>query len=263
MDVARSTPLSPASSTAITPAVVPSPPSPAVAPPPCQSDVLTTWPRSAQWATVLLLGVATALLVVRCLGSLRWGARPTALERGAALAYRIDLNQAKRAELLQLPGVGSSLADRIEAYRRVNGDFRSVEDLRKVPGIGPVTLDKLRPWVSVQAEDADEEMTPPAAVVPALRSAEKKPAAPARTKSAKEANLKEPIDINQASIVELQRLPGIGPKLSQRIVDERSKGRFKTVDELRRVSGIGPKTLDRLRPYITVGKEPAKVVAVD
>ena len=40
---------------------------------------------------------------------------------------------------------------------------------------------------------------------------------------------------------------------SQRILDERTKKPFQTGDELRRVSGIGPKTLEKLRPYITVG----------
>jgi type II secretory pathway component PulK len=35
------------------------------------------------------------------------------------------------------------------------------------------------------------------------------------------------------------------------------------VDDLRRVSGIGAKTLDRLRPYVTVGEEPVRLTAAD
>jgi competence protein ComEA len=61
------------------------------------------------------------------------------------------------------------------------------------------------------------------------------------------------IDVNRAPLAELQRLPGIGPKMSQRIVDERGKRPFATVAELRRVPGIGPKTLEKLRPYVTTG----------
>jgi competence protein ComEA len=62
--------------------------------------------------------------------------------------------------------------------------------------------------------------------------------------------LTSPIDINHADQAELQKLPGIGPKLSQRILDERAKGPFKSIDELRRVPGIGPKTLEKVRPFV-------------
>jgi competence protein ComEA len=262
MDAAPSPSPPSAAPTAITAAAVPPLPPPA-APPQPPPGVLTTWPRSAQWATVFLLGVAATLIVLRFLGSLGWGARPTDLERGAALAYRVDLNQAPRAELLQLPGVGPKMVERIEEYRRANGGFRSVDDLRKVPGVGPVTLEKLRPWVSVPADDANEETEPPAVVAPP-RPVEKLPAAPAKTKGKKEASLTEPIDINRATAAELMKLPGIGPKLSQRIVDERTlRGPFRTVEELRRVPGIGPKTMERLRPYVTAGNAPMKVVAAD
>jgi competence protein ComEA len=87
-------------------------------------------------------------------------------------------------------------------------------------------------------------------------------AQPAKRKpqSKKEAALKAAIDVNRASLQELQKLPGIGPKLSQRIVDERAKRPFKTPEDLRRVPGIGPKTMDRLRPLITTG-EGAEVAA--
>ncbi len=61
--------------------------------------------------------------------------------------YVIDLNHADHAELLQLPGVGENLAGRIEAYREKHGPFHTVEELRSVHGIGPVTLRRLSPYV--------------------------------------------------------------------------------------------------------------------
>lgn len=62
-----------------------------------------------------------------------------------------------------------------------------------------------------------------------------------------------PVDINEASRNALQRLPGIGPSLSERIVEYRSSQRpFQRIEELRRVRGIGPKTLNDLRPKIVV-----------
>lgn len=62
------------------------------------------------------------------------------------------------------------------------------------------------------------------------------------------------VNINTAGPDELEALPGIGPTLAARIVEDRmANGPFTTVEELTRVKGIGNKLLERLRPYITVG----------
>jgi competence protein ComEA len=62
------------------------------------------------------------------------------------------------------------------------------------------------------------------------------------------------IDLNQASAGDLELLPGIGPSLAQRIVEERSAhGRFESVASLQRVRGIGPRTLERLGALVQVG----------
>jgi competence protein ComEA len=59
------------------------------------------------------------------------------------------------------------------------------------------------------------------------------------------------VDINQADWPELLQLPGIGPKLAQRIVQSRqTAGPFADNDDLRRVHGIGPKTMEQIRPYL-------------
>ena len=61
------------------------------------------------------------------------------------------------------------------------------------------------------------------------------------------------VNINTASLVELQTLPGVGPVLAQNIIDFReSSGRFTSVDELINVNRIGVATLERLRPLVTV-----------
>ena len=64
----------------------------------------------------------------------------------------------------------------------------------------------------------------------------------------------EKINLNTADQYDLRRLPGIGEKRAQDIVDYReAHGPFQSVDELDNVSGIGPGILDGLREYACVG----------
>lgn len=207
-------------------------------------DLLTAWPRSAQAAMAFLLGVCLTLLAIHCYSMSRWSTRPT---EPITLVYRVDLNRADRAELLQLPGVGDKLATRIEEYRQEHGGFRDVDELVKVHGVGPARVEKLRSWVKAAEDGAKPDDVPTS----------KKPPA----KGKKEASLSEPINVNTASADELQRLPGIGPHKARCILDERAKKPFATVDELRRVSGIGAKTLEKLRPYVAVQRDGERVAA--
>ena len=61
------------------------------------------------------------------------------------------------------------------------------------------------------------------------------------------------INVNTATVVELEDLPGIGPTLAAAIVQERERnGPFRTVDDLNRVPGIGDGRLSQLRDLVTV-----------
>ncbi|MEE1650985.1 helix-hairpin-helix domain-containing protein [Brachybacterium sp. J144] len=67
----------------------------------------------------------------------------------ASAASPIDLNTATVQQLVELPGVGPAIAQRIVDHREANGPFTSVDDLLEVSGIGPATLEKIRPLATV------------------------------------------------------------------------------------------------------------------
>ena len=222
------------------PPAVPVPPLPPAVPPPVPADAPV--PRRTQAAALTLLLLIAGLVGWRWYGD-HGGTRPTDQHRDPT--HRIDLNRATRGELMQVPGIGPQLADRIVIEREARGRFARVEELRDVHGIGDATLRRLQPWVTVGPGEAD----PP----PELDRLTRKPAGTVHT-------VQKPtppdglLDLNRATVQELDRLPGIGPVLAQRIVSEREKKSFATVDDLRRVSGIGPKKLDAIRPLVTVGE---------
>lgn len=61
------------------------------------------------------------------------------------------------------------------------------------------------------------------------------------------------VDLNAASLAQLEALPGVGPVLAQRILDWRTEhGRFSSVDELQEVSGVGPKKFESLKTQVRV-----------
>ncbi|HSB81217.1 MAG TPA: helix-hairpin-helix domain-containing protein [Candidatus Methylomirabilis sp.] len=64
-------------------------------------------------------------------------------------ALALDLNRADAQALQALPGVGPVLAERIVAYRRTHGLFRTREDLLQVPGIGSQRWERIRGLVRV------------------------------------------------------------------------------------------------------------------
>ena len=62
-----------------------------------------------------------------------------------------------------------------------------------------------------------------------------------------------PLDLNSATVEQLDDLPGIGPATAKAIVDKRKEaGRFRSVDDLLTVKGIGPSKLDAIRSSVVV-----------
>lgn len=61
----------------------------------------------------------------------------------------VDINQADVTALQTLPGIGPTLANRIVMHRKAYGQFREVDALMEVDGIGPKRFDKLKSWIEV------------------------------------------------------------------------------------------------------------------
>jgi competence protein ComEA len=106
--------------------------------------------RRADQAAIAVL-LLLALVSIAAYWIAQGGARGRLIEidrapRQAA-RFRIDINQAQWPEFSQLPGVGETLARRIVESRDLEGRFADIEELRRVRGIGPKTLEQIRPYL--------------------------------------------------------------------------------------------------------------------
>lgn len=168
----------------------------------------------------------------------------------AAASGRLDINTAGAQELETLPGIGPVRAAAIVRSRQDQGPFRSVDDLKRISGIGEKTVEGLRAYVlEPQAASASTSTTP--------RAQPPQPDGPEMTPAPAISDASDRVNLNTATIEELDRLDGIGPVLARRIVEYRQKhGFFRTPADIQKVSGIGPKTFEKNRHRLTVGTPP-------
>lgn len=152
----------------------------------------------------------------------------------------IDLNRASEEEFERLPGIGPAKARAIVEYRDRVGGFRSIDQISEVKGVGGKNLDRLRPYLTLEAPTAQSALPPeppqppPAATPPGTRPAAGR------------------VNLNRAEAAELEKLPGIGPRLAERIVQRRHARPFASVEELLEIQGIGEKNFEILRPWVDV-----------
>jgi competence protein ComEA len=108
----------------------------------------------------VLLAMTTSLLLLMC--GYWWyqgGNRGDLIEIDRAppleASYSVDINRADWPELIQLPGLGETLAKRVLVEREQNGPYRDLDELVRVNGIGQRTLEKLRPFLIPIPKDTD------------------------------------------------------------------------------------------------------------
>jgi len=75
--------------------------------------------------------------------------------KAATASALVNLNTASVAQLETLPGIGKSTAERILEYRAKNGNFKRIEDLMNVRGVGEKSFLKLKPLITVAASKAE------------------------------------------------------------------------------------------------------------
>ena len=101
--------------------------------------------------TILLIGLAFGLYQKR---TVYIDVKPDnftySAEDRSTGTLKININESDAAGLMKLKGVGQVLAGRIIEYRSKNGSFRSVEELKKVNGVGEKLYEKIKNEVSVE-----------------------------------------------------------------------------------------------------------------
>jgi len=196
---------------------------------------------------------------------------------------RLDLNLAGSADLETLTRIGPARARDILAYRQSHGGFRAAKELLEVPGIGEKTWQTLEPLVYVEPTSSTATVAPSVAVpattpvrggIPSLQptqppqptpstlsspfpSTQPSPVLPPGPIPASSSGAGNPavqkVDLNRASVAELESLWNIGPQKAQAIVQWRqTHGGFKRVEDFLEVPGIGPQTLARNRERLVV-----------
>lgn len=194
------------------------------------------WVAQCRRAACLLMGFLGVAVLVGLGGAAGWA-------EAAAKKTLVDLNTATEKELEGLKGIGPANAKKIIAGR----PYTSVEDLKRI-GLPEKTIQALKSQVTVggtaPAKEPAVKEKPPAKEKAA---AKEKPAV-----KAKEAPSPAPpaklVDLNTASLKELEALKGVGPANAKKIIAGRP---YKSMDDLKK-AGLPAKTIEALKSQATV-----------
>ena len=164
-------------------------------------------------------------------------------------AAKVNLNTASQQELEALPGVGEAMAKKIIAAR----PYASVEELSTKAGVPASTVQKLKGHVT-----AGSASSPPASEKAATSSNAKKSTAPTKAEattgprasaSVASSTTHKHVDVNTATLPELEAVPGIGEATAKKIVAGRP---YASLSELSRAGVPDGATIQKAHSYLSV-----------
>jgi DNA uptake protein ComE-like DNA-binding protein len=139
----------------------------------------------------------------------------------------VDINNASVQQIAALPGLGILLANRVVNLREVRGGFHSFEEFCEALKLNPHTIERLRPLVTVSP--------------PVQRSQRPDPSGRAT------------LDINNASVQQISRLPDVGFTLARQAVSLReARGGFYSFEEFCEALDLEPHIVDQIRPLVSI-----------
>lgn len=184
----------------------------------------------------------------------------------AANVETLDINAATEEQLMTLPGIDRRLAQNVVEYRgRIGGRFQKIDDLALVSGMGAARLDKIRCEICVQRPQHTQKIVGQASLngslssrTPSIDSVSTTNAPIGDLLSSTSGTMPRlgRLNVNTASVFDLQQLPGLNQELAAKIVEYRNrKGGYKTVDHVLKVKGISSSRLAQIRSYLTATSE--------
>lgn len=142
--------------------------------------------------------------------------------------YKVNMNNASPEDLIRILDFPKDKAEKVVSYRKKHKKFNSNEEFKSVLQ-DDVFYNKIKDKIFIGGAPKPREI--------------KKMVEAAGGK----------VNVNTASKEELEKLPRIGPKTAQYIIDYRETyGPFETLEDLKKVPRIGKKTLESIRPFVTV-----------
>ena len=163
--------------------------------------------------------------------------------------FFFDPNTATVSDWLRL-GIKQRTAETIQKYIAKGGRFHQPEDLKKIWGLSKADVDRLLPYVSIK-------ITKPEYPQPEKKIYSEK------TYSFTPHAIQK-VDINLADTAAFIALPGIGSKLSKRIIAFREKlGGFYSIDQVVETYLLPDSTFKKVRPYLTTGNTSVKKININ
>ncbi|HOK39408.1 MAG TPA: helix-hairpin-helix domain-containing protein [bacterium] len=183
--------------------------------------------------------------------------------RKPAAIKKVNINTANENELTTLPTINNVEAILIVKYRERYGTFKSIEDIKRVPGLGK-KYDTIKDYITVGEEEvAPQAITQPvisqptqapapaapviSAPAPVQAPVPSIPAAPATVSTGKK------LDINTATVDDLVNLGKLSKLDCMLIVRYRERyGKFKTIEEIKEVPGIDDVKFSQIKDLVEV-----------